>query len=135
MRNKNIEERKFGPYNPESLRIVDYGINAQGICRNKYCRAYNQKVFAHLGYGKKMSLYTITRKTGKCCHCRKLMSDIDNFCFVRSKWFFKGRYADGTKIKTKDTPKFTKNGGHSMYKQGENTEWAYLEITVEPHDE
>ena len=135
MRNENIEERKFEPYDPENLRIVNNGVNAQGICKTQSCRAYDQTVFAHLGYGNKMSLYNIIRITGKCYLCNQLMRNIDNFCFVRSKWFFKGRYADGTKINTKDTPNFTKNNGYSIYKQGEDTEWAFLEITVEPHHE
>ena len=41
-----------------------------------------------------MNVYTIITQTGKCHYLKKLMKNIDNFYFARSRWFFKRRYPD-----------------------------------------
>lgn len=135
LNNESIQEHKFGPRDPKNLMIVDDGLNAKGICKTRSCKAYNQRVFAHLGYGEKINVNDILKTTGKCCFCDKLMKYITNFCFVRSTWFFKGNHSDGTIINTSEIPNHTKNNGYSMYKDGDDCEWGYLEITVRPYSE
>ena len=133
LRDENLESHNFAPNDPNNLRIVDSGLNAEGICKTQTCKAYNQKVFAALGYGEKITLYNITMFLSKCRYCGNLLEDVLNFYFVRSTWFFKGRLFDGEKISTVGSPLYTENGKYTTYKPDKKVDWAYLEITVRPH--
>ena len=64
---------KFGTDAPK-WRVIESGINLEGVCKNKYCEAFGNKVWIKKGFGK----FNITKEVydSKCPICSKLCDNV-----------------------------------------------------------
>jgi len=78
-------------------RIIDQGLNLEGLCQNKYCLAYNNKVWIKKGYGK----FNLNKEvyTSKCPICSKNVTDVNNMSLYLGKMKVQGQIKGEDKIK------------------------------------
>ncbi len=84
---KETEEGKLVSFGPD-WRVVDLGFNLEGICDNKDCEAYSQKVIniandgkGSKGYGKFNLIIYLNQEQFLCPICKEYIFAITNFYF------------------------------------------------------
>lgn len=109
-------------------RSLRRGFSLKGRCQNKNCPAYNDVIYINKGFG----TFDMARTcfTSKCPQCLYVSKNLLNCCFWCASYEWSGCLKTGEKRTGKGT------AGHEKYKsfkEGENVEWAYLEISVKPY--
>lgn len=108
---KEYEPAKSGP----SYRRGCNGLCIQSTCKNRSCEAYNERIYAPIGYVENWNLFMHQEEQVVCPSCREMVKP-DNFWFLNCNYridFIKeidGRYeknsingyADSDKYKTFD---------------------------------
>ena len=109
-------------------RSLKRGFSLKGRCQNKQCPAYNDVIYINKGFG----TFDMARTcfTSKCPQCLYVSKNLLNCCFWRASYEWTGCLKTGEKRTGKGTAGYEK---YKSFKEGENVEWAYLEISVKPY--
>jgi hypothetical protein len=119
--------RKFAKTGPE-YRIVKPGISFLSKCKAEGCVAkgnviYVSKEFGHFTIN--LEVMTLT-----CPICKKPAEPATNCGFYRAQWRFTGYlWPSGEKKEIKGE---TTTEEFYTWKEDDNTEWAHLEVQVDP---
>lgn len=109
-------------------RSLRRGFSLKGRCQNKHCPAYNDVIYINKGFG----TFDMARTcfTSKCPQCLYVSKNLLNCCFWCANYEWSGCLKTGEKRTGKGTAGYEK---YKSFKEGENVEWAYLEISVKPY--
>lgn len=83
--------RPFSKEAPD-YRIIDCGLNLQGVCDNKSCKAWKRKVWAQKGYG----LFNMSKEavTSKCPLCQEILINVQNLGLYKGIMKVNGKAKD-----------------------------------------
>ena len=121
---------KFGTDAPK-WRMINIGLNLEGVCKNKNFEAYRQKVWIPKGFGK----FNITKEVydSKCPICPKVCEDVENMGLYMARCISKGRIKGESEEKRMESEHRQKDGFLTFEDKDETrVEWLYLEMEVVP---
>lgn len=95
----------LGTYRPRSIiyesnvsqpwRLIDKGLNIEGVCNNLGCLAYDQMVVINLGFGEYDFARLILERKNQCPQCKKSIHPT-KYALHKCQWWFVNHYSTHT---------------------------------------
>lgn len=121
---------KFSDSAP-NWRMINRGLNFEGICMNSKCAAYKNKVWIQKKFGK----FNIAMEVYKspCPICKKFCEKVENMGLYMGRCVSKGRIKGEKLEKTMESTQKKENEFLTFEdKDQTRVEWLYLEMEVFP---
>lgn len=114
-------------------RVLNVGLNLEGLCQTKKCKAFGKKVWVQKGIGK----FNMAKEVvmSPCPMCKKSVKNPEVCGFFYCKYTIEGK-EEGKEF-FKKTGQHKSNKGFEKFEGGgdKSTEYIWLEITTEKHKE
>lgn len=81
------ENHKLCPW-----RLINDGLNIEGLCKNPVCRAHNQMVVINLGFGEFDFARIVLQRRNQCPLCKNTIEPI-RYALHNCRWWYVNHYS------------------------------------------